>query len=834
MADNSNPVGLNMISSLLEPSAVISPEFSILSCNPQFIEYFYPDFKDTNPTGIPFFHDKGSFGECYADCLRLMKGEIDSFSLQREIVTGTGTIKRFNIFFTPLTANSIISGLFIIGYDASDEIRDKGHLVRNETLIWLIQEVCASHTFTEIPDRKIQHIVSRIGTLLGASFSSYIEISLENNRCIATERYLWSSRYGFVIGKDFDESIGDSVLSDKYQALAARIPLIVRREDAKGSLPGLLDERGCNSLLIVPIVPDMQDMSILVLWDEVPDRHWTRTELETLLILAGVIESALSVHEMRYIISRNEEKFQSLIDKIGDMYFMTDHAGILIQVSPSMARNLGYEGPNDLIGTSFENCIHPPEYWPEFLSNILSSEGIHDHEIQLFTLDGRIIYSSISCRLMYDDEGVLHGIEGVIRDISRRKQYSDLMMNIEWKLEQAQKIAKIGVWSFEFEDSAFRASPEVFSLLSLPPHKNQITIDDLIALTFPDDTEKILKYFSQHGDHQTEFDFVIRISLPERKFKFIRFRGRPLIKKDTIVGSFGIIQDITERKEVEGHLLKYASELEERTAELEAMRMQLLDINRDLDNRVRERTRQMEQLLDQKDEFIQQIGHDLKTPLTPLVAILPYIRKKMTDPELCELLDTSIEDVANIRKLIATVLELAQMNSLYLVSDVQEIHVRELTDKVISDNAYLIHQKSLEITNSIPDSYKVKMSPMHFETIFGNVIGNAIKYSFIDGKVTIDAQEMQDQVIVTVTDYGVGIRPEDINRIFDDFYRADNSRHDRGSHGLGLSIAKRVIEIYSGLVLVSSEGPGKGTTFILKLRKDPKIESKIIKNTVDK
>ena len=131
---------------------------------------------------------------------------------------------------------------------------------------------------------------------------------------------------------------------------------------------------------------------------------------------------------------------------------------------------------------------------------------------------------------MYNDEGVLHGIEGVIRDISRRKQYSDLLLNIEWKLEQAQKIAKIGVWSFECKDMAFRASPEVFSLLSLPGQKNQITIDDLVSLTYPEDTEKIRKYFSLNDEHEAEFDFVIRISLPERKFSLSGSGENPWLK----------------------------------------------------------------------------------------------------------------------------------------------------------------------------------------------------------------------------------------------------------------------------------------------------------------
>jgi signal transduction histidine kinase len=257
--------------------------------------------------------------------------------------------------------------------------------------------------------------------------------------------------------------------------------------------------------------------------------------------------------------------------------------------------------------------------------------------------------------------------------------------------------------------------------------------------------------------------------------------------------------------------------------ELDAMRTQLLDMNRDLDNRVRKRTVQIDQLLKQKDEFIQIIGHDLKTPLTPLVAILPYIRKKIDDPELCELLDNSIEDVATIRKLVTTILDLAQMNSLYMISDIQDIYISELVNQIISDNAYLIHQKSLHITNSILSEYSVKMSPVHIETIFGNLIGNAIKYSFIDGNVQISANNYQDSIEIIIKDEGIGIELEHITRIFEEFYRADNSRHERGSHGLGLAIVKRVIEMYHGTISIQSEGAGKGTTVHLLLKKHPDI-----------
>ena len=254
--------------------------------------------------------------------------------------------------------------------------------------------------------------------------------------------------------------------------------------------------------------------------------------------------------------------------------------------------------------------------------------------------------------------------------------------------------------------------------------------------------------------------------------------------------------------------------------ELDAMRTQLLDMNRELDQRVRQRTNQIEELLRQKDEFIIQIGHDLKTPLTPLVAILPVIRKRVTDPEICELLDVSIEDVSSIKAMISTILDLARMNALYTVSDLQEIVLYDALEQIIADNTYLIHQKSLMVLNQIPPGLSILISPVHLETLMTNLIGNAVKYSFIDGSIYISAYEKNESVVVIIRDEGIGIEPDVLPRIFDAFYRADISRHDRESHGLGLAIAQRVADIYGGIIRAESPGAGLGSTFSVQLKKD--------------
>ncbi|NLV26710.1 MAG: PAS domain S-box protein [Methanomicrobiales archaeon] len=697
---------------------------------------------------------------------------------------------------------------------------------RISSLLWLIQEITRSHLLDHDPEERIQQIISRVGKVMNIQYSSFIEITSDTDKVKFCERYLWSNRYGYLIGTDFENLKNDSFYHTVSSTLVKNQQVIVKINEAEGFFHELMNDRQSGSMVMVPLINKGSLIGILAFFDQSVNRNWIQAEITTLMILAGIIETGISRKKIEDVLKSSKKKFQSLIDQIGDMYFMTDKSGILITVSSSMVRALGYESCRELEGTSFENILHSHEYWPIFLSDIISSEGVKDYEIQLISIDKRILYSSISCRLIYDEEGLLQGIEGVIRDISRRKQYGDLLSDMEWKLEQAQKIARMGVWSYDTSLRRFRASPEIFSLLGIPSEQNVIMYEDFVNRSFPQDTEKIQEFFSHALEKGSDFDFEFRIQLEDNRFRFLRIKGKPLMKKGIIQGSFGILQDITERKDVEKHLMKYAAELEQKTLELDAMRTQLLDMNRELDIRVRRRTLQIEELLRQKDEFIQIIGHDLKTPLTPLVAILPHIRKKISDPEIGELLDNSIEDVGTIRKLVTTILELAKMNSLYMVSDIQELYVKDMIDHIISDHAYLIHQKSLEISTNISEELSLMMSPMHFETIAGNLIGNAIKYSYIDGKVIIQAKDFKDNILMSIQDFGIGIEKEHINRIFEEFYRADNSRHERGSHGLGLAIVKRVVEMYLGNITVSSEGTGKGTTFQIQLKKNPDIHMK--------
>jgi len=226
----------------------------------------------------------------------------------------------------------------------------------------------------------------------------------------------------------------------------------------------------------------------------------------------------------------------------------------------------------------------------------------------------------------------------------------------------------------------------------------------------------------------------------------------------------------------------------------------------------------LEKLLDQKDEFIGQLGHDLKNPLVPLVGLLPMIVEKEKDENLKEHLKIILKNVEFIRDLIFETLELARLRSSKIKFDFQNINLsKEITNIVEQQKLYLKENK-MDIKNRIKDNIFVKADRLRLAELINNLISNAVKYTKDSKEVIIDAKKEDKYVTISFTDNGIGMTKEQIDRIFDEFYMADESRRRVDSSGLGLSICKRIVEKHGGKIWVDSPGPNKGSTFYFKLK----------------
>ena len=237
-------------------------------------------------------------------------------------------------------------------------------------------------------------------------------------------------------------------------------------------------------------------------------------------------------------------------------------------------------------------------------------------------------------------------------------------------------------------------------------------------------------------------------------------------------------------------------------------------------DKIQEYNRILEDLLKQKDEFIGQLGHDLKNPLTPLVGLLPIILEQEKDPEIKEHLKIMNHNVQYMRDLIFKTLQLAKLRSSTVEFDIENLNLLEEVGKIIESQKMLLNENNISIEYRISENIYVQADKLRLSEIFKNLITNSVKYSHeVGGRIIIGAWEEEHNFItVGVKDDGLGMTKEQQEQVFSEFYKADEFSSDIESQGLGLAICKRIVEKHGGKIWVKSPGPGLGSVFYFTLK----------------
>ena len=236
-------------------------------------------------------------------------------------------------------------------------------------------------------------------------------------------------------------------------------------------------------------------------------------------------------------------------------------------------------------------------------------------------------------------------------------------------------------------------------------------------------------------------------------------------------------------------------------------------------DKIQDYNRILEGLLDQKDEFIGQLGHDLKNPLQPLVGLLPVIMEKEKDPKIKEHLNIIIQNVSYMKNLIMKTLQLARLRSSNIKFDMESLNLMAVVDDVLVSQKLFLEENRMKAENNIDKRIFVNGDRLRIVELFNNLITNAVKYTpDAGGKIVIDATEENNLVQVSVGDTGIGMTKEQLGKVFDEFYKADASTNEMHSSGLGLSICKHIVERHGGKIWVESLGAGKGSTFYFTLK----------------
>jgi heavy metal sensor kinase len=215
-------------------------------------------------------------------------------------------------------------------------------------------------------------------------------------------------------------------------------------------------------------------------------------------------------------------------------------------------------------------------------------------------------------------------------------------------------------------------------------------------------------------------------------------------------------------------------------------------------------------------QFIEDFAHELKTPLSILKGEMDVVLKKIRSTEEYQaVLHSNLEEVNRINRIIEDLLMLARFDSSAIILEKKPLKIGRLVDYIVNDLTVLAVQKNISMNFSARDGITILGDENQMKRLFINLLDNAIKYTQNNGKVAVNVDQEDDHARIEISDTGAGIPANEIKHIFDRFYRLDKSRHKPG-FGLGLSIAKSIVEAHRGKIEVKSR-PNQGTTITVLL-----------------
>lgn len=343
----------------------------------------------------------------------------------------------------------------------------------------------------------------------------------------------------------------------------------------------------------------------------------------------------------------------------------------------------------------------------------------------------------------------------------------------------------------------------------------------------PDDLQNCLNIYTQAFDRRENFSMEYRLRRFDGEYSWILDDGCPRYNSQgEFVGYIGHCLDINKHKQIEQELLTHRNDLEElvraRTEELDKVNAFLrIDIEKEkeIEMMLKNSLAKEKELNEIKTRLISTTSHEFRTPLTSVLSsteLLLRYRKKWSDDKINVHFNRIKGSVQYLVSLLDDVLTLSRAERGIIMFNPRKVNLKILAKEYIEVARALIKNHKLNF------NYKSKttifsLDPKLIKFIISNLLSNAIKYSPMGGNIDLNISTEQKNLVLEVIDEGIGIPSDEIDHVFQSFYRTKNAEEIAGT-GLGLAIVKLAVDLHGGSISVQSK-INKGSTFIIKIPK---------------
>ena len=410
------------------------------------------------------------------------------------------------------------------------------------------------------------------------------------------------------------------------------------------------------------------------------------------------------------------------------------------------------------VSTALENAIYRGGDYDVTYSVI----GLHDEKLRWLRAIGN---------LKADLSGAFSAFTGVVMDITEQVLSAKKIQLAEESLRMAVDAAGLGTYYINATDRIFVASPKLKEFFGFHGDED-VPYEAAIGQIHEDYRQKAADMVESAFTKGTRFDLEYPIvGFHDGKIRWVRGLGE-MHHSDGKDFFTGVLHDITEKKQDE----------------------------------IR------------KNDFIGMVSHELKTPLTSLTAIIQVANKKLKNSDdtfLTGAMDKAQAQVKKMSNMINGFLNISRLESGKILIVKQKFNLDELLEEMISEakitlSAHVIEFKACGRFNIVADRDKIG-------SVISNLLNNAVKYSPKGKLIEVNCSVKAGDVVVSIKDEGIGIKPQDLNNIFNRYYRVENSdtNHISG-FGIGLYLAAEIIQRHGGRIWAESEA-GTGSTFYFSL-----------------
>lgn len=227
----------------------------------------------------------------------------------------------------------------------------------------------------------------------------------------------------------------------------------------------------------------------------------------------------------------------------------------------------------------------------------------------------------------------------------------------------------------------------------------------------------------------------------------------------------------------------------------------------------------LENIVENKNQFLSVLSHELRNPLATISAGLQMLDLTKDESQITEIKGIMNRQMNQLCHLVDDLLDLARIENNKIRLDIERVEITKLVESVAKDNRLFFEVKGLELKTQITcDALYLDADPTRIKQIIGNLLHNSMKFTDKGGRVSLTVSKEDTEVVICVEDNGEGMEPEILKQLFEPFIQADESLDRcKGGLGLGLSIVKGIVHLHGGTVNAFSAGPGKGSSFYIRL-----------------